>query len=168
MCDSQQHGSETAKRIVKCVDVYAFLRSADIHLFAGASFHVNRFGLTTACLRVVAGSWSACWRSYRWLRSQLKQLIVDADRFIHSVFETMWDSPPHLSHNIPRRMARLLYEVRPGSATCPQYSIDIIWYDLVCDALEKNTLVEFHSTSDLVSLGEVLVTHANSFRWSQR
>ena len=65
-------------------------------------------------------------------------------------------------------MARLLYEVRPGSATCPQYSIDIIWYDLVCDALEKNTLVEFHSTSDLVSLGEVLVTHANSFRWSQR
>lgn len=168
VCDSQQHGSETAKRIVKCVDVYAFLRSADIHLFAGASFHVNRFGLTTACLRVVAGSWSACWRSYRWLRSQLKQLIVDADRFIHSVFETMWDSPPHLSHNIPRRMARLLYEVRPGSATCPQYSIDSICYDLVCDALEKNTLVEFHSTSDLVSLGEVLVTHANSFRWSQR
>ena len=167
VCDSQQHGSETAKRIVKCVVVYAFLRSADIHLFAGASFRVNRFGLTTACLRVVPISWPPCWRSCRWLRSQLKQLIVDADHFVYSVFETMWDSPPHLSHNIPRRMARLLYEVRPGSATCPQLSIDTICYALECDAL-KNTLVEFHPTSDPVTLGEVLVTHANRFHWSRR
>ena len=168
VCDSQQHGSQPAKRIVRCVDVYAFIRFADMHLFAGASFHVNRFGLTTARLRVVPISWLPCWGSCRWLRSQLKQLIVDADRFIYSVFETMWASPPCLSHNIPRRMARLLYEVRLGSATRPQYSIDIICYDLVCDALKKNTLMEFHPTSDPVTLGEVLGTHANRFRWSRR
>ena len=148
-----------------------------MHLFAGASFHVNRFGLTTACLRVVPISWLPCWRSCRWLRSQLKQLIVDADRFIYSVFETMWASPPCLSHNIPRMMARLLYEVRPGSATRPQYSIDIICYDLVCDALKKkyshgvspdqrsrNAWRSLGDTREPLSLESAITTMATTFQ----
>jgi hypothetical protein len=59
VCDSQQRESQTAKRIAECVVAYIFLRSADMHSFAGASFYANRFGLTIACSRAVALTYSA-------------------------------------------------------------------------------------------------------------